>query len=69
MSQKESDEPQRPRRQSKKGGKPNRFEPTDTKVLITSPSVLSYFQELGCFEFYQKVQEIKRHFKLTELVS
>ena len=50
MSQEESDEPQRPRRQSKKGGKPNRFDPTDTKEMIASSSILSDFQELGCFE-------------------
>ena len=68
MSQEESDEPQRPRRRSKKGGKPNRFEPTNTKELIASPFVLSYFQELGCFEFCNKVQEIKIHPKLTELL-
>ena len=69
MSQEESDEPQRPRRQAKKGGKPNRFEPTDTKELIASPSVLSCFQELRCFDFRNKVQEIKIHPQLAELFS
>ena len=58
-----------PRKHQKKEGKPNRFEPISTVELTTSPSILSCFQELGCFEFCNKVQEIKRHPQLTELFS
>ena len=48
---------------------PNRFEPISTAELTTSHSILSYFQELGCYEFYNKVQEIKSHPHLTKLFS
>ena len=69
MSQERSDEPQRPKRQAKKGGKPNSFEPAEIQELNISPSFLSCFQELGCFEFYNKVQEMGSHPHLTELFA
>ena len=46
---------QRPKEQQRKGGKPNRFEPISTKELIASPTVFSYFQEVGCYELCEKV--------------
>ena len=58
----------RPRKQQKKGGKPNRFKPISTEELIASPSIISYFQELGCYEFCKKVQEIKRSPSVDQLI-
>ena len=46
---------QRPKEQQRKGGKPNRFEPINTEELMTSPTIVYYFQELGCYEFCEKV--------------
>ena len=48
---------------------PNRFEPISTTELIASPSILSCFQELGCYELCSKVQKIKIHPQLTKLFS
>ena len=50
---------QRPRKQQKKGGKKNRFEPISTEEMRAFPSILSCFQELGCYGLCNKVQEIK----------
>ena len=48
----------RPKEHQRKSGKKNRFEPTSTKELIASPTIFSYFQEVGCYEFCEKVQRI-----------
>ena len=69
MSQEGSDEPQKPKWQDEKGGKPNRFEPIKIQDITASPSILSCFQEMGCFDFCNKVQEIGSHPHLTELFS
>ena len=37
--------------------------------MIASPSILSYLQELGCYEFCNKVREIKSHPQLTKLFA
>ena len=64
-----NEENQRPRKQQKKGGKPNRFEPIRTEELIAFPCILSHFQDLRCYEFCNKVQEIKSHPQLTNLFA
>ena len=69
MSQEGSDEPQKSKRQVRKGGKPNRFEPADIQELTAPPSILSCFHEMGCFDFCNKVQENGSHPHLTELFS
>ena len=50
---------QRPKKHQRKGGMPNRFEPISTEERITSPTMFSYFQEWGCYEFCKKVQNIQ----------
>ena len=51
---------QRPKKQQRKGGMPNRFETISTEEMITSPTIFSRFQELGCHEFCKKVKKIGR---------
>ena len=58
-----------PPRKVNKGGLHKRFEPTTTKELNDSPSVLFNFHELGCPDFCQKVQEVTNHPPLTQLFA
>ena len=66
-STKSGERNQRPKEQQRKGGKSNRFEPINIKELTASPTIVSYFQEVGCYEFYDKVQRIHSHPQLTKL--
>ena len=56
---------QRPKGQQRKGGNPNRLKRISTEELMTSPTIVSCFQELGCYEFCEKVQNIQIHPHLT----
>ena len=56
---------QGPSRQEKNGGRVNIFEPLNTKELMASPMRVSYFQEMGCFEFCERVQQVQSHPELT----
>ena len=47
---------QGPRRHQRKGGRINRFEPLNVAELMASPMTVSYFQNVGCFEFCERVQ-------------
>ena len=49
----------RPKGQQRNGGKPNRFEPISTEELIASLTIFSYFQELGCYGFCERVKNIQ----------
>ena len=60
-------EGQVPRRHPHKGGKNNRFEPLNTMELNASPLTVSYFQNVGCYEFCKKVQQVQNHPELTRL--
>ena len=60
---------QRPKKKKRKGGMKNRFEPINIEELITSPTILACFQELGCHEFCKKVQNIQTHPQLTNLFA
>ena len=40
---------QEPMRKKHKGGKVNRFEPQNTMEITTSPMILIFFQNVGCF--------------------
>ena len=37
--------------------------------MIASPTIVSYFQELGCYEFCEKVEKIESHPQLTKLIA
>ena len=50
---------QRPKKQQRKGGIPNRFEPIIIKEPIASPSIISYFQELGAMSSVTKCKRSK----------
>ena len=50
-----------------KGGKVNRFEPQSIVDITSSPLILSCFQNVGCFEFCEKVKQVKHHPELTRL--
>ena len=56
---------QRPRGQQRRGGRVNRFEPLNTKEFTASPTTVSYFKEVGCFDFYERVQRVQSHPELT----
>ena len=58
---------QRPRGPHREGGRANKFEPLSTKELTTSPTIVAYFQEVGCYDFCEKVQRVKSHPELTKI--
>ena len=58
-----------PPRKVSKVGFHKRFEPTTTKELNDSPSVLFNYHEVGCLDFFQKVQEVTNHPSLTQLFA
>ena len=53
----------------KKASHHNRFEPTTIKEIIASPSIFSYFQDVGCLYFCKKIQEVTNYPLLTDLFS
>ena len=58
-----------PPRKTKKGGYHNRFEPTTTQEINEPPSVLFNFHEVGCLDFFQRIQEVTNHPPLTQLFA
>ena len=56
-----------PRIHDHKGGNINRFELLNTSEIMASPLTVSYFKHVGCFEFYEKVQQVQNHPELTRL--
>lgn len=60
-------ETQMPMRHDHKGGKINRFEPINTRELIASPLIVSFFKHVGCFEFCERVKKVQNHSELTRL--
>ena len=60
-------EAQIPRRHEHKGGNINIFEPPNTRELMTSPLTVSCFKHVGCFDFCEKVQRVKKHPELTRI--
>ena len=54
-------------RKNHKGGKVNIFEPKDTVEINSSPMILTCFQNLECFQFCEKVKQVKNHPELTRL--
>ena len=61
------EEGQVPRRHQHRGGRINRFEPLNTMDLNASPLTVSCFQNVGCYQFCEKVQKVQNHPKLTRL--
>ena len=62
-----SDEGQRPIKPKHKGGRTNRFEPLDTIQITSSPMILTFFQDVGCYQFCEKVKQVQNHLVLTRL--
>jgi len=60
------EEERQPRRQTKKGGRIIKFQPTDTTKLMASPLAVSCFRHMGCFEFCQRVETVNFHQQLTK---
>ena len=54
-------------RPNHKGGKVNRFEPQSTMDITSSPIILSCFQNVGCFQFCERVKQVQSHPELTRL--
>ena len=62
-----SDESQKPAKPKHKGGRVNRFEPLDTIQITSSPMILTCFQDVGCYQFCEKVKQVQSHSNLTRL--
>ena len=60
-------EGQMPRRHQHKGGKINRFETLKTLELMASSMIVSCFQNVGCFDFCERMQQVQNHPELTRL--
>ena len=54
-------------RPNDKGGKVNRFEPQSTVDITSSPMILSCFQNVGFFQFCERVKQVQSHLELTRL--
>ena len=64
MSSQETQVPMRPQH---KGWKVRRFEPQSIVDITSSPMILKCFQNVGCFQFCEKVKQIQNHPELTRL--
>ena len=62
-----NNEGQRPIKPKRKGGRVNRFEPLDTMQITSSPMILAWFQDVGCYQFCEKVKQVQSHSNLTRL--
>ena len=62
-----SDEGQRPTKPNHKGGRVNRFEPLVTIQITSSPMILACFQDVGCYQFCEKIKQVQSHSNLTRL--
>ena len=56
-----------PRRHQHRGGRIKKFEPLSTMELNASPMTATCFQNVGCFHFCERVQQVQSHPKLTRL--
>ena len=56
-----SDEGQRPIKLKHKGGRVNRFEPLDTIQITSSPMILACFQDVGFYQFCERVKQVQSH--------
>ena len=64
-----SDKVQTPTKPQYKGGRANRFEPLDTVQVTSSPMILSCFQDVGCYQFCEKIKQVGSHPNLTRLFA
>ena len=62
-----SDEGQWTIKPKHKGGRTNRFEPLHTMQITSSPMILTCFQDVGCYQFCEKVKQVQSHLVLTRL--
>ena len=58
-----------PPKQDRRSGPHKRYEPFSTEEVNAHPSVLFNFHEVGCLEFCQRVQEVKKYLPLTHLCA
>ena len=56
-----------PMKPKNKGGKVNRFEPQNTIEITSSPIILTCFKNMPCFQFFEKVKQVKNNPELTRL--
>ena len=52
-----------------KGGKLSRIEPQQITDIMQSPYIIMLFEEIGCFAFCQKIQEVGFNVKLTSVFA
>ena len=62
-----SDEGKRPIKPKHKGGRNNWFEPLDIIQITSSPMILACFQDVGCYQFCERVKQVQNHSYLTRL--
>ena len=58
-----------PPRKDSRSGLHKRYEPISTEEVNAHPSILFNFHEVGCLDFYQRVQEVKIFSPLTHLCA
>ena len=58
-----------PPRQDSRSGLHKRFEPVSTEEVNAHPLVMFNFHEVGCLEFFQRVQDVKSYLPLTRLCA
>ena len=59
---------QRPLKTKHRGGKFKRLEPQNTMAITSSPRVLSCFQNTRCFQFYERIKQVKSNPELTRIL-
>lgn len=48
-----------------RGGQVIRYEPTSTQEILSSPFIRKSFEDASCLVFYQRIEQLKFHDKLT----
>ena len=56
-----------PRRHQHRGGRINRFEPQNIMEFNASIMTVKCFENVGCFNFCERVQQVQSHPELTRL--
>ena len=62
-----SEEEEREERRPHKGGNILKLEPTNTRLLMASPMVVTCFKHVVCFEFCEKIQKVQHHPVLSRI--
>ena len=62
-----NEEEEREERMPHEGGRILKIEPPNIKVLMASPTIVTCFKHVGCFDYCEKIQRVEYHPVLTWL--